>query len=151
MFMHSCRCILFMVVTAFYPFAKWLENPFENVFGKVKSEKEKGKFPFLLTPSFWPERPSRPAAVPAEPARARPSFYPSTPSWAGPNQPARRRCRPSFLSAMDGSGPHVSATFFPQPSPPLARSVKPQPSSVPTPTFSARGGSVRAWTPFRRE
>jgi hypothetical protein len=53
-----------MVVTAFYPFAKWLENPFENVFGKVKSEKEKEKFPFLLTPSFRPERPSRPVASP---------------------------------------------------------------------------------------
>jgi hypothetical protein len=48
-----------------------------KIFLKMHLENQirKRKFPFLPPPSFRPERPSQPAAVPAEPARAH-AFFP---------------------------------------------------------------------------
>jgi hypothetical protein len=54
MLMHSCQCILFIVVTGFYLFAKRFKNNFEIGFGKINLEKEKKSFVSPSLPHFRP-------------------------------------------------------------------------------------------------
>jgi hypothetical protein len=125
MLMYSCRCILFIVVTGFYPNAKRFKNhlkmELENQIKKKRDPFSFSLFPAQLGFSFSLSRP----------ARARP-FPPLFSSWAGPVWLSNRAAL-SLLSAADGPGPHVGAIFFPQPSPPLARLVLEQPARAHTP------------------
>jgi hypothetical protein len=82
MLMHPCYHILFIVLIGFDPKFKIISKTLENGFGKSNKKKEKTSFP--LPPSFRPNRPSRPAAIPIEPARARfLSFFLAGPAQIG--------------------------------------------------------------------
>jgi hypothetical protein len=91
MLMHSCRCILFIVVTGFYPNAKRFKNhlkmELENQFGKRKEN-----FHLFHSPSLTFSLLARFTPL----ARS----FSCTPCWAGPVR-AGNRCR-AFPSPLRG-------------------------------------------------
>jgi hypothetical protein len=126
MLMHPCCHILFIVLIGLIQSAKEIQKHLKL---DLENQIRKRKLLFLPPPSFWPERPSRPAAVSR---RAGPHVRPllPPPSWAGPSQPQPMSLAPVSFPLPLTSRVHLSAPS--STSRRLNAVVKAQPPPAPT-------------------
>jgi hypothetical protein len=125
MLMHSCRCILFVVVTGFYLFAKMFKNHFEIGFGKSNLEKEE----ILSSLS-----PSNSACRPDQPSRF---FFPHSP-FLFPGPAHHRQVTTSTLLYSSVSLTHRARLSAPSPTS-VVQTRTHGDATTAAPTFSHRG------------
>jgi hypothetical protein len=144
--MHPCCCILFYVMSGFIQMLKGFENHLKTYLENCFRKRKGNSFHSHSSPSYsacWPNHSRRPTS----PRRPAPS--PPSPLWPWLN-PAALLGRPkpkwkAFTSLHSLTNrPRPSAPPPTSSRHPASHAPKPQPPSSPGPTFSTRGGSVRA-------
>jgi hypothetical protein len=130
LFLHSCCCIIFCVMTGFIQMPKGFKNPLkldlENQFRKLKRD----SYSFLSLPPFRPVGPFpfSPLAFPS------PSFLPC---WVSPSVLVTAAAALSHSpAAADRPGPLVDALLNLQPLPPVSLALA---ATVSAPTISVHG------------